>query len=64
MWNKGRKLLCEYDAKYLEANDPAVLEQANKQVAEMVQAESDKVLGQILRIASERMKTRYHRGDN
>ena len=64
VWNKGRKLLCEYDAKYLEANDPAVLEQANKQVAEMVQAESDKVLGQILRIASERMKTRYHRGDN
>lgn len=64
VWNKGRKLLCEYDGKFAAQNDPALLAEANKKIAEMVKAESDKALGQVLRNASENMKIRYHRGDN
>ena len=64
VWNKGRKLLREYDGKFAAQNDPALLAEANKQIAEMVKAESDKALGQVLRNASENMKIRYHRGDN
>ena len=64
VWNKGRKLLCEYDEKFAAQNDPALLAEANKKIAEMVKAESDKALGQVLRNASENMKIRYHRGDN
>ena len=64
VWNKARKLLCEYDEKFAAQNDPALLAEANKKIAEMVKAESDKALGQVLRNASENMKIRYHRGDN
>ena len=64
VWNKGSRLLCEYDARYLSENDPALLTEANRKVAEMVKEESDKALGQVLRNASEHMKIRYHRGDN
>ena len=64
VWNKGRKLLCEYDEKFAAQNDPALLAEANKKIAEMVKAESDKALGQVLRNASENMRIRYHRGDN
>jgi len=62
--NKGRELLCKYDALYIESNDVKVLSEANAKIAEMVKSESDKVLGTVLRNASEHMKTRYHRGDN
>lgn len=64
VWNKGSRLLCEYDARYLSENNPALLTEANRKVAEMVKEESDKALGQVLRNASEHMKIRYHRGDN
>ena len=64
VWNRGRRLLCEYDARYLAENDPSLLAEGNRKIAEMVKEESDKALGQLLRNASEHMKIRYHRGDN
>jgi len=61
--NKGQQLLNEYDAKILAGEDPSVLAEANKKMTDMVKTESDKTLKILLNIASERMKTRYHRGD-
>ena len=40
------------------------VKKANKKITDMVKEESDKVLGQVLKNASEHMKIRYHRGDN
>lgn len=64
VWNQGRKLLNEYDAKLLAGEDGAVLQEANRKIAEMVKKESDKALDSILKNASEHMRIRYHRGDN
>ncbi len=64
VWNQGRKLLCEYDAKIAAGEDAAILKEANKKITDMVKKESDKALGTILKNSSEKMKIRYHRGDN
>lgn len=48
----------------LAGGERKLLEEANQKIMDMVKAESDKVLGQVLKNASEHMKTRYHRGDN
>ena len=61
---KGRQLLHEYDEKIIAGGDVKLLEEANKKITDMVKKESDKVLGEVLKNASEHMKTRYHRGDN
>lgn len=64
VWNRGRKLLCEYDERVTASGDTSLLDEANRKIAEMVKEESDKTLSQVLRSASEKMKIRYHRGDN
>lgn len=64
VWNIGRKMINEYDAKFRERSDASVLEEANEKIAEKVKKESDKALGNLLANASEKMKIRYHRGDN
>ena len=50
--------------KVRDGEFPEILKEANKKIADMVREESDKALAQILKNASERMKIRYHRGDN
>lgn len=62
--NKSRELLQEYDKKVKNGAGREILEEANQKIADMVKAESDKVMGNLLEIASNNMKTRYHRGDN
>ena len=62
--NQGHRLLHEYDERLLAGGDVSLLQEANKKIADMVKAESDKALASILRNASEHMKIRYHRGDN
>ena len=62
--NRGQQFLCEYDRRICDGESPEILEEANGKILAMVQEESDKALGQILRNASEHMKIRYHRGDN
>ena len=64
VWNKGRELLNEYDAKFIAEGDADLLTAANKKITAMVKKESDKVLNNVLKNASEHMKIRYHRGDN
>ncbi len=62
--NKGQQFLYEYDEKISQGADPAILEEANEKILHMVKEASDKALSQILKNASEKMKIRYHRGDN
>lgn len=64
VFNKGRELLCQYDEKMIAGGERKLLEEANKKITDMVKKESDKALGNVLKNASEHMKTRYHRGDN
>lgn len=62
--NGGQQILSEYDEKIQSGADPAVLKEANQKITDMVKKESDKVLGEVLKNASEHMKIRYHRGDH
>jgi len=62
--NKGQQFLYEYDEKIRQGADAAILEEANGKILDMVKEESDKALSLILKNASEKMKIRYHRGDN
>ena len=62
--NKGQQFLYEYDEKICQGADAAILEEANGKILDMVKEESDKALSLILKNASEKMKIRYHRGDN
>ena len=62
--NRGRALLQEYDGKILSGAPASLLEEANQKIADMVKEESDHALDAILKNASEKMKTRYHRNDN
>ena len=64
VWNSGRKILYEYDARILAGEDAKILKEANKKITDMVKEESDKALLNVLNNASEHMKIRYHRGDN
>ena len=61
---RSRQLLCEYDEKFLQTGDASLLTEANRKITDMVREESDKALDQLLKNASEHMKTRYHRGDH
>ena len=62
--NRGQQFLYEYDEKVLQGASPEALKEANQKITDMVKEESEKVLAQILKNASEHMKIRYHRGDN
>ena len=61
--NKSRKILAKYDARIIAGEAESILEEANKEIIEMVKAESDKTLFDVLSNASEHMRTRYHRND-
>ena len=64
MMSKGRRLLKEYDAKMLESGDYALAAEANDRLANLAKEETGKVLGRVLRAASETMKNGYNRADN
>lgn len=62
--NQGRQLILEYDEKILAGEDTGILKEANQKITDMVKKESDKALDIILKNASQKMKIKYHRGDN
>ena len=64
MMSKGRRLLREYDAKMLESGDYKLAAEANDRLANLAKEETGKVLGRVLRAASETMKNGYNRADN
>ena len=61
---EARRLLIKYDREYAEKGDPAVLMNANKEIAAMVREKTDAALGSVLRSAMENMKNGYRRPDN
>lgn len=64
VWNKSVEILNEYDKRICQGENQQLLFEANKKITDMVKKESDKALNNILNNASEKMKIRYHRGDN
>jgi len=58
------KIINEYDKKMIESKDYSLVDEANKKIINMVKEETDKTLKQVLGVASNKMKTRYNRGDN
>ena len=64
VFNKSREILNEYDKLFKEKKDLKLLEEANKKIIEFVKEETSKTLNSLLLNAGEKMKTRYHRGDN
>lgn len=64
VFNESYRILNEYDAKMLKAKKYDLCKEANTKIIEMLKKNSQKVLEQVLSVASENMKTRYHRGDN
>ena len=61
---KGRKIIREYDEKYVAAPDEKLLAEANTKLAAMAEKETQKALNQILKEASVKMKNGYNRADN
>lgn len=62
--SEARRLLKEYDRRYIESGDDALLNEANEALAAMAKKETSKVLSSVLAEASRGMKNGYKRGDN
>lgn len=61
---KAYSIVHEYDEKMLQTKDFSLVDEANEKILKMVKEETDKVLKEVLNMASNKMKTRYSRGDN
>ncbi len=61
---RGRRILNEYDRKMTESGNFDLSREANEALAKMAKEESTKVLGKVLRAASETMKNGFNRADN
>ncbi len=64
VFNGARKILDEYDAKYIETHDMKLLEEANEKLSAMCKKETQKALNNITLQCSRGMKTGYNRADN
>ena len=58
--NKARAILNKYD----DLKDPALLEEANQALADMAEKETQKVLNNLVYVASMAMKNGFSRSDN
>ena len=61
---KSYEILKKYDDKFNKEKDLKLLEEANKEIIDMVKKQSEKTLSDVLLIASTSMKTRFNRKDN
>ena len=61
---KGRQLIKEYDQKYQNQPEEAVLEEGNEKLAEMAKKLTIQTLNKVLYEASTHMKNGYNRADN
>ena len=62
--SEARRLMHEFDRRYAEAGDDALLDEANEALASMAKKETAKTLAAVLAEASREMKNGYKRGDN
>ena len=61
---RGRQLVREYDRKFAETGDEALLREANDRLCAMAKEETTKALGLVLQKASEKMKNGFNMADN
>ncbi|MBQ3271785.1 MAG: C69 family dipeptidase, partial [Solobacterium sp.] len=61
---KGRALVNEYDRRFMETQDPALLREANEKLAAMAKKETTETLNKVLLDASKNMRCGYSRADN
>ena len=61
---KGRRLVREYDRKFAETGNDALLLEANDRLCAMAKEETTKTLGLVLQKASEKMKNGFNMADN
>ena len=64
VFTRGRQLVREYDRRMAETGDFSLTAEANEALAKMARRETTAALGNILQVASERMKDGYDRADN
>lgn len=62
--SKGHQIINEYDKKFIETRDLALLEEANEKLCAMAKEEAQKTLNKVLYQASLAMKCGYSRSDN
>ena len=61
---KGRQLIREYDQKFAETGDEALLREANEKLSAMAKEQTIQTLNKVLFDASTHMKNGYNRADN
>lgn len=61
---KGREIIREFDLKFKENADTALLDEANKKLCDMARKETINTLNAVLRDASMHMKNGFNRADN
>ncbi|MBR2672062.1 MAG: C69 family dipeptidase [Oscillospiraceae bacterium] len=61
---KGRKIIKDYDSKFMEEKDVTLLLKANDEICAMAKEETITALGKVLAEASIHMKNGYNRADN
>ena len=61
---KGRALVNEYDRRFMETPDPALLKEANEKLSAMAKKETTETLNKVLLDASKNMRCGYSRADN
>ncbi len=64
MMTGSRAILNEYDRRFAESRDPALIKEANDKLCAMAKAQTAKVLGQLVYTASSEMKNGYDRSDS
>jgi dipeptidase len=61
---QGREIIREYDLKFKESADTALLDEANKKLCDMAKKQTISTLNAVLRDASMHMKNGFNRADN
>ena len=61
---RGRQLVLQYDKRMAETGDFSLTAEANEALAQMAREETQKILNDLVLIASEKMKDGYDRADN
>ena len=61
---QGRRILMEYDRRFAETGDTALLKEANEKLCAMAKAQTISTLNKVLLDASQHMKNGYNRADN
>ncbi len=61
---KGRTLINEYDAKFIETKDVSVLEKGNREICRMAREITTNTLNKVLLEASKKMKNGFRLSDN